>query len=297
MTASKMQAAFRWHMQNPRRVVTSHGLAFPKGAHALDALQLARADVASGKIRYPAPIRGNAMRAGSDSDKPGSVYVEKPESFGLRLVGRVSPDFQRGPFSDNAAEGWYDNPYGESYKDGSGLVYGLVYQLPARKGQSRFVAAYQHGENDSGALIDFGTIHVSPFAGGTDDTAREDDAAHDAARDADYLAKKAAEAEREYKTAWSAGSRWADEREDVAQTRAELLDILKERRALKGTQGYPALCKAITARVRDLLADIAQARATMRDLAQGDYRDLSFWPGEKRLQEAFNDGAGETILT
>lgn len=302
MTISKMQAAFRWHMQNPRRVVTSHGLSFPKDSNALDALQLARADVASGKIRYPAPIRGNAMRAGSDSDKPGSVFVANPESFGLRLVGRVSPDFRRGPFSDeNEAEGWYDNPYAESFKDGSGLVYGLVYQLPARKGKSRFVAAYQHGENDSGALIDFSTIHVSPFAGGTHDTAREDDAARDAARAADYLAQKAAEAEREYKTAWSAGSQWAGEKEDVATTRKKVLGILSERRAAMHNNAitdsdYFQLCDAIRVRVRDLLRDIATARATMRELAEGDNPTLGFWTGDARLRDAFNDGAGETVL-
>lgn len=293
MTASKMQAAFRFHLQRAPH--------YPAASRSAIALQLARADVANGKIRYPAPIRGNSMRAGSDSDKPGSVYVENPESFGLRLVGRVSPDFRRGPFSDNAAEGWYDNPYGESFKDGSGLVYGLVYQLPARKGKSRFVAAYQFGESDSGALIDFGTIHVSPFAGGTDDTAREDDAAHDAARDADYLAKKAAEAEREYKTAWRAGSDYAEHAADVATTRKQVLGILSERRAAMHnnaiTDGdYFQLCDAIRVRVRDLLRDIAKARAAMRELAEGDNPTLGFWTGDANLRDAFNDGAGETIL-
>ena len=154
----------------------------------------ARADVASGKARYPAPMKGHAMRAGHDADKPGSVYVENPESFGLRLVGRVHADTPRGDIWDSRGDsGWYDNPHGESSRDGSGLIYGLVYQLPARKGQSRFVAAYQHGYNDSGALIDFATVYTSE-PGGTWGSAQDDDAARDAARAADSMAEKAANA-------------------------------------------------------------------------------------------------------
>ena len=56
------------------------------------------------------------------------------------------------------------------------------------------------------------------------------------------------------------------------------------------------MCKAIKARVRDLLADIAQARAAMRELAEGDNPTLGFWTGDARLRDAFNDGADETVL-
>lgn len=290
MTLSPIQSAFRFHLQNPRRVVTSRGLDFPNGTRAIDALTLARADVASGKARYPAPMTGHKMRAGHDADKPGSVYVENPESFGLRLVGRVQADTPRGDVWDSRdSSGWYDNPHGES-RGGSGLIYGLVYQLPARKGQSRFVAAYQNGCNDSGALIDFGTVYTSE-PGGTWGSAQDDDAARDAARAADSMAEKAAESEREYQTARRAGSDYAQEAETIAEARQEALAILSERRAVKGKGNYPALCAAIRSQVESLLATIAEARTKRADLANGDAEGLYFWNGDSELRAAFCEGA------
>ena len=208
MITDELKDAFQFHMRHlATRRPAKHWIDGKPQTHAIQAIASARADVAAGKTRYPAPVKGHAMRAGHDSDKPKSVYVESPESFGLRLVGRVSPEFRRGPFDGRDCEGWITDPYGYVSRDGSGLIYGLVYQLPARKGQSRFVAAYQVGDTDSGALIDFGTIYTSASgAGGTWGSAQDDDDARDAARAADSMAKAAAEAEREYQTAWQAGS-------------------------------------------------------------------------------------------
>ena len=288
MTMSPIQSAFRFHLQNPRRVVTSRGLDFPNGTRAIDALTLARADVASSKARYPAPMTGHKMRAGHDSDKPCSVYVENPESFGLRLVGRVQADTPRGDIWDSRGDsGWYTQPGGYCDDD---ICFGVVYQLSARKGQSRFVAAYQNGCNDSGALIDFATVYMSE-PGGTCGSAQDDDAARDAARAADSMAEKAAESEREYQTAWRAGSDYDQEGQTIAEARQEALTILSERRAVKGKGNYPALCAAIRSQVESLLETIAEARTKRADLANGDAEGLYFWPGDKRLQEAFCEGA------
>ena len=287
MTASaQLTAAFRFHLQS--RILRAYDDNRPR---AVIAMSKARADVASGKARYPAPLKGHAMRAGLDADKPGSVYVENPESFGLRLVGRVAtePGGRNGYFSNDG--GWFDNPHGESSRGGWGMIYGLVYQLPARKGQSRFVAAYQNGCNDSGALIDFATVYTSE-PGGTWGSAQDDDAARDAARAADSMAEKAAESAREYQTAWRAGSDYDQEGQDIARTRKELLAILAERRAVKGKGNYPALCAAIRSQVESLLETIAEARTKRADLANGDAEGLCFWPGDKRLQDAFCEGAG-----
>lgn len=287
MTLSPIQSAFRFHLQS--RILRAYGDNRPR---AVIAMSKARADVASGKARYPAPMTGHKMRAGHDYDKPGSVYVENPESFGLRLVGRVQADTPRGDVWDKRGDsGWFDNPHGESFKDGSGLIYGLVYQLPARKGRSRFVAAYQNGCNDSGALIDFGTVYISE-PGRTWGSGQDDDAAREAARAADHMAEKAAESEREYQTAWRAGSDYAEKGQDIAQTRKELLAILAERRAVKGNGEYPALCAAIRSQVESLLETIAEARTKRADLANGDAEELYFWTGDKRLQAAFCEGAG-----
>lgn len=323
---SDLARAFRFHLQKPMPQSAKQGFVAPiyqgrdysmpddgKGFAAL-ALARARADVAAGKTRYPGPIKGNPMRAGFDHDIPGSVYIESPESHGLRLVGRVYADTPRGEIWDNHDQsGWFDNPFGESFKDGSGLIYGLVYQLPGRKGQARFVAAYQNGCNDSGALFDFSRIYAEPAAwfepvrktstgtyGGYwnfCDNPREMDSARDAARHADSLAQKAAELEREYQAAWQAGAQWADAQGEVTQARKEALAILTERRAAKGQEAFPALCAAIRAQVESLRETIQEARERAHKLASGDAEPLFFYNGDKRLREAFNEGAGESVLS
>lgn len=247
-------------------------------------------------------IRGNAMRAGHDSDKPGSVFIDDPESYGFRLVGRVAADTPRGPIWDNRGDsGWFDNAYGESFRDGSGLIFGLVYQLPARDGCPRFVPAYGNGDND-GVLMDFASMETGTRDSNCSyDGARGNDAARDAARSADSMAQHVAERAREYDSAWQAGSAWAQAAEELRDARQAALAILKERRTVKGQEGFPALCAAIRAQVRDLLGDIADARARMARLADGDGETDSdycrnFWTGDSELRGAFNEGAGESVL-
>lgn len=307
--STDLQTAFRWHLQNPRRVVTARGLAFPNWTRTIDALMQARADIANGKTRYPAPIK--PYRAASwQPDRPGLAYIEKPENAGLRFVGRVEADCggRNGIWDNRDSSGWYTSPYGESDM----LCHGVVYQLPGRNGESRFVAGYAFSD-DEGATLDLRRIYAEPSAwfepvrksatgysmGGYwtwQDNPRETDAARDAAFAADSMAKHAAESEREYQTAWRAGAEWADETAALATVREKIRGILQERRQLRCTAGYPADCGAITARVRDLLADLQERRNRRDELAQGDWKHLIFWPGDKRLAAAFNDGAGEIVL-
>lgn len=308
----ELRQAFRYHLARAPHwtaqgysVPTYRGIDYSRPDYGMGraayAIRAARAEALPLR-RWPAPIKGYAMRAGHDADKPGSVYVADPESFGLRLVGRVIADCggRNGIWDSRGVTGWYDNPHGESYRDGSGLIYGLVYQLPARRGASRFVAAYQNGCNDSGALIDFGTIYESE-PGGTWGSAQDDDAARDAARAADSMAKSVAEAEREYKTAWQAGSLWNDCQTRASDARAAMLEILRERRAAMASPAFTdskffALCDAIRARVSDLLQELRDAREQARELAQGDHGDLIFYPGDSDMRAAFNEGAGETVI-
>ena len=70
------------------------------------------------------------------------------------------------------------------------------------------------------------------------------------------------------------------------------MTILSERRAVKGKGNYPALCAAIRSQVESLLETIAEARTKRAELAEGERTDLFFCPGEKRLQDAFCEGAG-----
>lgn len=301
-----LKTAFQFHFRGkglPARLAN----ALPR-PRAIVAMERARKDVQEGKRRYPVPVKPYPAVAWQPG-KPGLAYVENPASVGLRLVGRVMADTPRGDIWDNRENsGWYTDPYSDVFRDGTGLCYGVVYQLPGRNGESRFVAGYQFGGCDGGPTLDLANIYAEPAAyyvplrktstgtyGGYwsyQDNAREMDSARTAAYAADSMAQHAAEQEREYQTAWAAGSRYADESHDVQVNRDFLRDILKERREVKGQAGYPALCKALRAQVADLLRDIAKGRKSMRELADGDYRDLIFWTGEERLRDAFCEGAG-----
>lgn len=120
----------------------------------------------------------------------------------------------------------------------------------------------------------------------------------EAAAMADSWAERDAESQREYDAAWQAGRRFAEIAEEIAEDRREALQILRDRRAASGS---PALCAVIRDKVESLVESIREARAARERLAQGDgegaaYWRYSFWPGDKRLREAFNDGAGAAVL-
>lgn len=292
----ELRAAFRWHMQ---KTVYRHGVyEYPEGKAAY-CLQLARADVAAGKALYPGPVRPHPpiyWGEGVPHTTRCVVSVEAPESIGLRYVGRVSIRGRRGVFSTNDSEGWLTDPHGNTYRDGTGLCWGVVYQMPTRRGELRFVAGYQMGGVEGGPVIDFETIYRETpgpdnYTGDMANRGREMDAAQNAARAADHLAMRAAETEREYQCAYRAGNRWAQHRADAATIRAEIIEILKERRAIKGAPGYPALCRAIRDRVSDLLAELHRRREKMATLAAGRHSLLGFFSADKDFQDAFCDGA------
>lgn len=278
-----LKTAFRYHFHN--------GLnAWPEKANgiAVECLKRARADIEVGKTRY---FDSYICRAHKDSN--GMIYLgDKPENFGLRLVGRVQPDAGRhGIWETRSNMRHASGYYADCYQ--SEVCYGLVYQLPGRNGQARFVAAYDFSDRDGGLVFDFSQVFTeNAHAYGYPTSAQDFDAAIDAARHADSLASAAAEEEREYSTAWQAGQQWSEEQEAVRQARQEALAILKERRAARGQEAFLALCKAIRAQVESLLETIQEARDKAAKLAGGEYGELYFWQGDKRLQGAFCEGAG-----
>lgn len=291
MITDELKAAFRWHLQNMPRYRHGFGEGLADAPRTVFALAMARRDVAAGITRYPAPIKPwPAFGAEHDG---GKRCATESDGFGLRFVGRVMADCggRNGIWDNRDSSGWYTSPYGESDM----LCHGVVYQLPGRNGESRFVAGYQFTDCDGGPTLDLSRIYAEPRGFGYA-SAFETDAARDAAHAADSMAKAAAEAEREYQAAWQAGSRYSAESCDLKAIRQEVWGILAERRALKGTTGYPALCKATAARVRDLLDDMAERRDKMRELANGMFGDLAFHTGDKNLAAAFNEGAGESVL-
>lgn len=307
--------SYRWYRLRNRAWFSPHGPV--RGPiDAVTALRNAREDVEAGKRRYPSES-GSAV-SWQENENPRSserlAYVESPEKAGLRLVGRVMAECggRNGIWDNREDSGWFTDPHGDTFKGGTGLCYGLVYQLPGKGGKARFVAGYQFGGCDDGPMIDFGTVFEEPAAElvfgrygnywSWQDNPREMDAALTAARSADHMAKRAAEHEREYQTAWQAGNLYATAKEEIADKRTTCLELLADRRKAhaNGLAGYDAICAAIRDKVSGYLSDISDAREKMAKLASGDYQKgetwYGFFTGDARLRAAFNDGAGETVL-
>lgn len=275
-----------------------------RNRNASDAIKAARLDVANyraameagdtktaTKFRRYAP-GPNFPAVTWQPGKPGVAFVLNPKRAGLREIG-AAHDFGRSyrylyPAVDH--NGWFNNDEGESARDGSGLIWGVVYQLPARDGLSRFVAGYMEGDSD-GVVIDFGTIYTEPA---TDcESPFNNRAARDAARAGDTLAKWAAEDARDWNRAWRAGVRFAEMGDEIAAERAEAREALATRRAIRadmiaagvdaGTPQWRKACGFIHAQVAASLERIAKLRRERADLAQSIPTELA---------SAFGDGAG-----
>jgi hypothetical protein len=158
------------------------------------------------------------------------------------------------------------------------------------------------GCSDDLPTVDFGTIYES-----TGNPAFEQgnpqayDAASDAARAADSMAQHAAEQEREYQSAWAAGSEWAQLGEEIASERKAALELLQERRRARaaGLDGYKAICATMRGAIESHLESIREAREKRESLERGDgggSEYMLFWPGDATLRAAFNEGAGQTVL-
>lgn len=202
---------------------------------AHDALKQARASLELGERHYTSsPWRKPYAAAFPQSDSK-MHFVERPAAAGLREVGRVRAECssRNGIWDKRGDSGWYDNPHGESFKDGSGLVYGVVFQLPGRNGLARFVAGYRSGSDyGEGATVDLGTIYESESSRGDWSYSVQDhDDAIEAARAADSMAARAAEREREYQEAYGNGRDCVEAiREANAVGKAWLAEYRKVRR-------------------------------------------------------------------
>ncbi len=126
--------------------------------------------------------------------------------------------------------GWHTNYYGDT-----GVLRGFVLQLPARKGKTIYVPGTYHTE-------DFG-VTIYPFDWSDDK--------EDAARSADSYAEVVAEAEREYSVEWYAERDIENLHEEIATDRKKMLALILEIKAAK-RNFTPAICAALTTRLRDL---------------------------------------------
>lgn len=170
-----------------------------------------------------------------------AAYCELSHLAGLREVGpshEVAPRLVK-------HRGWYRD------SDMSETVCGFVWRLPARNGQSLFIAGFKDDRTDA-VTLDASRGRVCTF-----------DSERDAAGAADELARIYAEEEREHDEKWQEASRANDEREEAREAlkaaRAEasrLVAALREQR--KAGAIVPALC--------DVLRDKVQAcREAMRE--------------------------------
>jgi hypothetical protein len=185
--------------------------------------------------------------------------------------------------------GWYTNPFGEAFKDGSGLCHGVVARL-AGGGPARFVAGYRMGDHDDDNAGTFSMRGL--YVAESSDESDIEQAGQDAARAADQLASMIAEDESEYQAAWQAGQEYSQEGETIATARAAARAILSERRELirANGSGWPAVCDAIRAQVTSHCDTIRTARERRAKLAAGDDPTFYFWARSERMQAAFVDG-------
>lgn len=138
----------------------------------------------------------------------GLAYSAYESPRGLRFFANVAPESYGSRTSTFWRErkqmtGWYTEDSGDCYTDGTGLCWGVVYQLTAAKrGRARYVAGYQMGGTDSGPVLDLTRVFTMENHNGFNNATKGeddiDDAAFEAAKWADQLANRAAEEEREY---------------------------------------------------------------------------------------------------
>jgi hypothetical protein len=90
-----------------------------------------------------------------------------------------------------------------------------------------------------------------------------------AAQWADAIAERMAEAERDYQRAASAGFEFGELAEDIARRRREILDLLRERKAVAGPAcgAAPTICAALRGRVAANVKAIRKARKRRAELA------------------------------
>lgn len=223
------------------------------------ALAMARRDIAAEKPRkvYVDVTRG-AMRGGTDWKLCGDnvFFCECPDTY-LRRVG----------FADQHSRaikhtGWWltDDGDGESAR-------GVVFQLPARNGKPRFISGIADPFNNGAAIISLELF---------DDKA-------DAAINADWLAERYAEKERDYNRAWRAGQEYSELGSTIAQARKDALAVLKARRDhIRAGDSVPTILKVLECKAFELIDAISEARGK-RETLREQYGNC----------DAFNEGKAE----
>lgn len=222
--------------------------------------------------------------------KRGPQHGAADES-GLRWIENAAQIMRRVGYADEVCKaegsrrvdhfGWYsdDDGIGEGYA-------GVVYQVTGRNGKPRFLAGYEATETNRQHKRE------NPTQGARLDCSHLYDSKLEAASAGDHIAERAAESERDYRAAESAGIYCAEMLADIARERQHALAVAAERRELmrempQSVAAYPATCEALGAVIREARAKCERIRAHIRKAAEE-----SRW----RNREAFDESAGPSVL-
>ena len=169
----------------------------------------------------------------------GKEYVCDSALVHLRLVG-ASQDVVK----SIRHTGWFADHYQDA------LITGQVYRLPAKKGKTRYIAAYL--ESERGTIILFTELF---------------DNERDAALRADDMASYAAEQSREFHAKDAAEQDILGLKEEISGIRIHCLELLREAKPLRKKAGAESvLCKELRKSVKRYLSDISKKRARIEAL-------------------------------
>ena len=201
----------------------------------------------------------NVTRQQKKRPSDNYAWIEDTESAGLRFVG----------YADEICKsidhrGWYTD------EDGDCKTYrGAVWQLPARRGIERFIAGYEDPNNKGAAFVDLDILSGNVIGFSPNLEEANEEAKQLAAYNADSIAERNAEREREYNAAWHAGSEWSYLADEIARERKDALALLvesrPERHATRET-ATPRMCAAIRAAVLHSVDAIAKMRKKRAEL-------------------------------
>lgn len=280
--STDLKTCYAWH-RRMRLLVGQR----PAYATAAQALELARADVASGLDRYPQQFRGwltGAAYTAYGTAPHGQMlrFIENPAECGLRFVG-YADEIARGI----GHRGWYSDT------DQNEKVRGVVYQMAARNGWPRYIPGCADGNIGGAASLSFMPEDIETGEqGGDNGGLTSDQAKRDAANCADHIAEHVAEKERDYQSAWQAGSYFYDIGERASAIRKTVREMLAELRIANLPE---RLCAFLRTSLQGKLAELEELRQTRAKLRSGEGLCTGgfdfYWSRTPDHEAAFKDGA------
>ena len=239
----------------------------------------AQIDCEQGKDRY---YKKPAHGAQFGCEMANRMRWGNPDACGLRFVGWA--DELQEPYSRRARHTGYYARNDEC----SEVLRGCVYQGTARDGKAVFYPAYREGENMRKGWDDLCGEHSAAIAfrdAFSFADARE--AKADAARAADRYAEIAAEKSRDYDCAFQAGQEWAWLGDGIQTSRKECMQLIRELKTVS-IPCPPMISQTLRVQIKAHRNNISQCRRKRADLLETIWREY---------HDAFNEGAGETVLT